>query len=189
MPAVRCGLRRPGEAQALSAHAPSSRKPAPGWSQRLSRAIGIFRAREVSLTGNWVSAEQAAAWGFVNRVVPADELPGAARALAQDMLGCVPEMLVRCKAIIGDGFALPFGEGMALEKARGAEFNATVGAAAVESRREAVRARNRGQHALNPSAAVRAGSPPSRRWARSCCSRPAAPVPTAGRGSRPRPGR
>jgi enoyl-CoA hydratase len=49
---------------------------APGWglSQKLSRAIGIYRAREVSLTGNWISAEQAAAWGFVNRVVPADEL-------------------------------------------------------------------------------------------------------------------
>jgi enoyl-CoA hydratase len=45
---------------------------APGWglSQKLSRAIGIYRAREVSLTGNWVGAEQAAAWGFVNRVVP-----------------------------------------------------------------------------------------------------------------------
>ena len=81
---------------------------APGWglSQKLSRAIGTYRAREVSLTGNWVSAEQAAAWGFVNRVVPAEELLPAARALARDMLGSVPEMLVRYKAIIDDGFAL-----------------------------------------------------------------------------------
>ena len=119
---------------------------APGWglSQKLSRAIGIYRAREISLTGNWVSAEQAAAWGFVNRVVPAEGLLDAARALAHDMLSCVPEMLVRYKSIIDDGFALPFGEGMALEKARSTEFNATVGAAAVEARREAVRARNRG---------------------------------------------
>ena len=119
---------------------------APGWglSQKLSRAIGIYRAREVSLTGNWVSAEQAAAWGFVNRVVPAEGLLDAARALARDMLSCVPEMLLRYKAIIDDGFALPFGEGMALEKARSTEFNASVGAAAVEARREAVRARNRG---------------------------------------------
>ena len=55
---------------------------APGWglSQKLSRAIGIYRAREVSLTGNWVSAEQAAAWGFVNRVVPAEQLLDEARA-------------------------------------------------------------------------------------------------------------
>ena len=119
---------------------------APGWglSQKLSRAIGIYRAKELSLTGNWVSAEQAAAWGLVNRVVPAEGLLDAARALARDMLSCVPEMLVRYKSIIDDGFALPFGEGMALEKARSTEFNAKVGAAAVEARREAVRARNRG---------------------------------------------
>lgn len=119
---------------------------APGWglSQKLSRAIGIYRAREVSLTGNWVSAEQAAAWGFVNRVVPAAELLPAARALAGDMLGCLPDMLVRYKAIIDDGFALNFGEGMQLEKTRSREFNAQVGAAAIEARREGVRARNRG---------------------------------------------
>ena len=119
---------------------------APGWglSQKLSRAIGIYRAREISLTGNRVSAEQAAAWGFVNRVVPADELLIAARALAGDMLGCLPEMLVRYKAIIDDGFALGFGDGMRLEQQRSREYNAQVGAAAIEARREGVRARNRG---------------------------------------------
>ena len=119
---------------------------APGWglSQKLSRAIGIYRASEISLTGNWVSAEQAAAWGFVNRVVPADELLIAARALAGDMLGCLPEMLVRYKAIIDDGFALGFGDGMRLEQQRSREYNAQVGAAAIEARREGVRARNRG---------------------------------------------
>jgi enoyl-CoA hydratase len=118
---------------------------APGWglSQRLSRAVGVYRAREVSLTGNWVSAEQAAAWGFVNRVVPAEGLLDAARQLAGDMLSCVPEMLPRYKSIINDGFALPLGEGLALEKSRSREFNADVGAEAVEARREIVRARNR----------------------------------------------
>ena len=120
---------------------------APGWglSQKLSRAIGPYRAREVSLTGNWVSAEQAAAWGFVNRVLPPDELMPAARALALDMLGTLPEMLLRYKAIINDGFALAFGEGMALEKSRAREFNSQVNAGDVEQRREGVRQRNRDQ--------------------------------------------
>lgn len=119
---------------------------APGWglSQRLSRAIGPYRAREVSFTGNWVSAEQAAAWGFVNRVVPADQLLPQARALADDMLGTVPDMLLRYKAVIRDGYALPFGEAQQLERNRSRAFNAGVGADAVESRREAVRSRNRG---------------------------------------------
>ncbi|MDT7836332.1 enoyl-CoA hydratase [Aquabacterium sp. OR-4] len=118
----------------------------PGWglSQRLSRAIGPYRAREVSFTGNWVSAEQAAEWGFVNRVVAPEALLDSARALARDMLGTLPEMLLRYKAVINEGYRLPFGEGMALEKGRAREFNAQVTADGVEQRREAVRARNRG---------------------------------------------
>ena len=118
---------------------------APGWglSQKLSRAIGPYRAREVSFTGNWVSAEQAAAWGFVNRVLPPDDLLPAARQLALDMLGTLPHMLTRYKAIINDGWALAGGDAMALEKARAREFNSQVGADDVEQRREAVRARNR----------------------------------------------
>ena len=118
---------------------------APGWglSQKLSRAIGPYRAREVSFTGNWVSAEQAAAWGFVNRVLAADDLLPAARALALDMLGTLPAMLARYKAVINDGYALAYGDGMALEKTRARAFNAGVDSADVESRREAVRERNR----------------------------------------------
>ena len=68
----------------------------PGWglSQKLSRTIGIYRAKELSLTGNYLSAEQAAEWGLVNRVVPAEELLTTCRALAKDILSCVPEMVV-----------------------------------------------------------------------------------------------
>jgi enoyl-CoA hydratase len=119
---------------------------APGWglSQRLARAIGPYRAREVSLTGNWVSAEQAAAWGFVNRVVPAEGLLDAARALALDMLGTLPQMLTRYKATINDGFELALVDGLALERQRARDFNAAVTADEVERRRDAVRQRNRG---------------------------------------------
>jgi enoyl-CoA hydratase len=121
---------------------------ASGWglSQKLSRAIGIYRAREISLGGRWVSAEQAAAWGFVNRVVAPGELMPAARALAADMLVAQPGMLERYKSIIDDGFALPFGEGMALERQRARDFNATVTASDIEQRRESVRERNRSGH-------------------------------------------
>ncbi len=118
---------------------------APGWglSQRLSRAIGVYRAREVSFTGNWVSAEQAAAWGFVNRVVAPEALLPTALGLAADMLGTLPEMLLRYKALINDGWALAAGDAMALEKDRARGFNSQVSAGDVERRREAVRQRNR----------------------------------------------
>jgi len=118
---------------------------ASGWglSQKLSRAVGIYRAREISLGSRWVAAEQAAAWGFVNRVVAPTELMAAARALAADMLQAQPGMLERYKSIIDDGFDLPFAEGMALEAQRAREFNSSVSAADIEQRRESVREVNR----------------------------------------------
>lgn len=119
---------------------------APGWglSQRLGRAVGPYRARELSFTGNWLGAEQAAAWGLVNRVVPADRLMDEARALAADMLGTLPEMLTRYKALIRDGEAMPLGEALRMERERAHAFNRAVTAQAVETRREDVRRRNRG---------------------------------------------
>lgn len=48
--------------------------PGGGGTQRLPRLIGRARALEVILGGMDVDAETAAAWGYLNRVVPADEL-------------------------------------------------------------------------------------------------------------------
>ena len=67
----------------------------------------------------------------------------SARSLATDMLGTIPEMLTRYKAVINDGFNLAYGEGMTLERNRAREFNRSVTADSVEQRREAVRERNR----------------------------------------------
>jgi enoyl-CoA hydratase len=52
----------------------------PGWglSQKLPRLIGIGRAKELSFTGNFIGAEQALAWGLVNRVVARPSCSGAA---------------------------------------------------------------------------------------------------------------
>jgi enoyl-CoA hydratase len=124
-------------------HARIGIAPAWGLSQRLSRAIGPYRAREVSLSSRWVSAAQAEAWGFVNRVLPDAELLAAACALAEDMCGALPEMLRHYKAVIDDGYALPFGEAMLLERTRGRAFNSGIAADAIEGRREAVREHNR----------------------------------------------
>jgi enoyl-CoA hydratase len=117
--------------------------PAWGLSQKLARAIGSYRAREISFTGRWVGAEQAAAWGFVNRVVEAEALLPTARAMAVDMLGALPEVLTHYRAVMRDGFALPFGEALTLERQRGRAFNTRLQADAIEGRREAVRERNR----------------------------------------------
>ncbi|SKB28400.1 enoyl-CoA hydratase [Sphingopyxis flava] len=117
----------------------------PGWglSQKLSRIIGIGRAKELSLTGNFLGAEEARDWGLVNRVVAPEELLPAAQALARDIASADPVMVRRYKALIDEGYALPFGEGMALEQARSTAANRMVSADEVEARRLAVMARGR----------------------------------------------
>jgi enoyl-CoA hydratase len=119
----------------------------PGWglSQKLSRAIGPYRAKELSLTGNFLSAQQAYDWGLVNRVVePADLMPAALK-LAQEMASIDGEMLVTYKAMIDDGYALSMGEGLKLEHERSVVHNAAVTPEMVEARRAAVQARGRTQ--------------------------------------------
>ena len=46
-------------------------------SQRLVATVGITKARELSYTARTFTGTEAAAWGLVNRAVPADELDDA----------------------------------------------------------------------------------------------------------------
>lgn len=120
----------------------------PGWglSQKLSRIIGISRAKELSLTGNFLDAQTAERWGLVNRVYAPDELLPAAIQMGHDMASCQPDMLRKYKQVIDDGFATTFGDALALEIKRSAEHAAGVTAESVEEARKAVTARGRGQN-------------------------------------------
>ena len=119
----------------------------PGWglSQKLSRQIGIYRAKELSLSGNFLDAQTALVWGLVNRVVSPEELLPAARKLAGDMATIEPGMMRFYKKLIDDGYDLPFGEAMALEHTRSSARNGGVSAAEVEKNRLDVLARGRTQ--------------------------------------------
>jgi enoyl-CoA hydratase len=119
----------------------------PGWglSQKLSRVIGIYRAKELSLTGNFLSAEQAAAWGLVNRVVAPEELLPTCRALAKDMLSCDPEMLRKMKKVINEGFAASLSDGLRVEHEAWRAHNRQVTPEAIAARRAAVQERGRAQ--------------------------------------------
>lgn len=117
----------------------------PGWglSQKLSRLIGIYRAKELSLSGNFVDARTAEAWGLVNRVVAPAELMPTARQLASDIATIPVETLATYKRMIDDGFAESFGNALALEERRSVAYNRSVTPAAVEARRAEVQARGR----------------------------------------------
>lgn len=119
----------------------------PGWglSQKLSRMIGISRAKELSLTGNFLDADMAERWGLVNHVYPAAELVPAAQKLAHDMADCDPVLMRNYKKIIDDGFAMEFGKGLKEEIRRSAAHAENVSADAVEAARKKVTARGRDQ--------------------------------------------
>lgn len=61
-----------------------------GMSVLLPQAVGVRVAREMSLTGNFMTADEACRVGLVNRVVSSDELLTVARALAADIASAEP---------------------------------------------------------------------------------------------------
>jgi crotonobetainyl-CoA hydratase len=64
--------------------------------RRLPRAI----ATELLLTGRRMSAQEAARWGLVNQVVPADALMQAAQALAETIVQNAPLALAAVKEVL-----------------------------------------------------------------------------------------
>lgn len=133
------------EARFADTHARVGIMPGWGLSQKLSRAIGIYRAKELSLTGNYLTAAQADAWGLVNRVVQPDELLPTCRALARDMLSCDPEVMRAYKRVIDDGFARTFADGLRLESETSRAHAKSLTADAIAKRRAGVQARGREQ--------------------------------------------
>jgi enoyl-CoA hydratase len=119
--------------------------PGGGISQILSRVIGPYRAKEISLTGNFISAEQAYTWGLVNRIVEPDELMPTCMKIAQDILSCVPEVLDKYKDLIDDGFNMTLSEGLQLERQIFTVHAQTVTADAVSQRRTDIIKRGRDQ--------------------------------------------
>lgn len=119
----------------------------PGWglSQRLSRLIGVSRAKEVSLTGNFVDAAQAERWGLLNHVLPPDELLPFCRKLAEDMLSCAPGMVRAYKRVIDKGFATTFEEGLVIEGRTTKALRASVRPEEIAERRAAIQDRGRAQ--------------------------------------------
>jgi len=119
----------------------------PGWglSQKLPRLIGIHRAKELSLTGNFLSAQDAERWGLVNRVVSPEALLPTCRQLAKDMLGCEPATMRAYKKLIDQGFAETFGDGLRREIQASLDHVKSVSSQAIAERRKGIQERGRTQ--------------------------------------------
>jgi enoyl-CoA hydratase len=89
----------------------------PGWGLTvlLPRAIGEWRARQMSLTGNYVDAATALTWGLVNEVVAHDELVPRALALATDIAAAPQATIAAYRAMYEQVGDIARGEGWARE--------------------------------------------------------------------------
>ncbi|MBL8347186.1 MAG: enoyl-CoA hydratase [Rubrivivax sp.] len=108
----------------------------PGWggSVRLIRRIGLNRAKELALTGRFLAADEALAWGLVNRVVPREQLLAEAQALARQMLANPADGVARYKRLLDEEAGLTEAQGFELERATSRAANAGVTREEIESR-------------------------------------------------------
>ena len=74
--------------------------PAFGGTQRLTRAVGMYKAKEMICSGNVYPAREALTYGLGNKVTPHPELMSTARALANDIKQVSPLATAKAKKLI-----------------------------------------------------------------------------------------
>lgn len=73
----------------------------------VARHIGLRRMLDLTLTNRVLSAQEAEAWGLVNRVVPDDQVDDAAAELAQQLADGPSWALGQAKRVVYAGFESP----------------------------------------------------------------------------------
>ncbi|HET6896388.1 MAG TPA: enoyl-CoA hydratase-related protein [Candidatus Baltobacteraceae bacterium] len=97
--------------------------PGYGGTQRTTRLVGKGMAMFLCLSGDMIDAKMAMEIGLVERVVPQDELLGAAKKLAHTIAQKAPLAVAACKRAINGGAHLPIADALELEAL---EFGALV---------------------------------------------------------------
>jgi|TARA_B110000977_G_scaffold97758_1_gene128709 enoyl-CoA hydratase len=117
----------------------------PGWglSQRLSRLIGASRAKQLSFTGNYLTAETAERWGLVNEVLEPDELLNYCQKLAKDITSVNQDTLKEVHRLIDYGWEHSLAEGVDEERRTSRGKNRDIEADTLEQNRLNVQSRGR----------------------------------------------
>jgi enoyl-CoA hydratase len=90
--------------------------PGAGGTQRLARTLGKYRTMEMVLTGARMSAQELAALGLVNRVVPLSELLPEALKLAKTIAAQAPIAVRLAKDAVQAAFETSLDEGLEIER-------------------------------------------------------------------------
>jgi enoyl-CoA hydratase len=90
--------------------------PGGGGTQRLSRAVGKYKAMEMVLAGGMISAEEARALGLVNLVVPPGKYLDGAMRLASEIASKAPLAVRSAKQAVAASQESTLSEGLVLER-------------------------------------------------------------------------
>jgi enoyl-CoA hydratase len=89
--------------------------PGAGGTQNLARACGVRRAKEITLTGAPFSAQEALAWGVVNKVCAPADLMGEVRKTALRIAGNAPIAVQQAKKSVSMATQLDISSGYRFE--------------------------------------------------------------------------
>ncbi len=89
-------------------------------SLKLPKRIPYHIAMEMLLTGRWIDAQEAARWGLINHIYPADVLMQKAREMAQLIASGPPLVNAAIKEIVREAEDMKFQD--ALKKITGSQF-------------------------------------------------------------------
>ncbi len=90
--------------------------PGAGGTQRLTRAVGKAKAMELILTGRFMSAEEAVAYGLAIKVVPVEMLMHEVLALAKEIAALSPIAVQLAKEAVNRAYETHLDEGLAFER-------------------------------------------------------------------------
>ena len=119
----------------------------PGWGLTvlLPQAIGLRRAREMSLTGNFMGADEALQFGLVNRVVPHEDLLEVTRQIATDIVSNDQRGVRQILATYDLVSRTTIDEAWRIEKQVNVSFGTDFDPSEVERRRQNITNRGRSQ--------------------------------------------
>jgi len=110
--------------------------PGTGGTQNLPRTVGERRAKQIILTGQHFSAQEALVWGMVNEICDLDALMPRSVEVARQICENAPIAVRQAKKAIHQGLQLDLSSALAFEVQAGERAIST------EDRREGVRAFN-----------------------------------------------
>lgn len=90
--------------------------PGAGGTQRLTKAVGKAKAMELVLTGRFITAEEALAYGLVNKVVPVEMYLYEAVQLAREIVQMSPIAVQLAKEAVNRSFETHLDEGLSFER-------------------------------------------------------------------------